>query len=240
MLTSLTMRIRTGLLSCAVIVASLFLGTCDRATPPPEQSPGPAAKGTAASPGGEILAEYRESIHPDLPQFRFTLTGTKTVADQGTARVRSIEIRRDSEPDPFQVIDGVNAETPVERPGAFEAIDMNFDGYRDIRLIDSLPAGPNTPHRNWTYDPAEGSFQPSPELDRIPAAQYDGAAKTIRSEWRDGPAHYASDAYRYIDGKPLLARREERRYTEPGVYTLTVSERVGGTLRVVESRQVRE
>lgn len=240
MLTSLLVIIRTGLLLPAASAALLSLAACDRAAPPPEQSRGPAAKATSASPGGEILAEYRESIHPELPPFRFTLTGTKPGADQGPAHVRSMEIRRDSEPDPFQVIESVNAETPVERPAAFEAVDMNFDGYRDIRLMGAPPAGPNTPYRNWTFNPATGSFEASPELDRILAAQFDPTSKTIRSEWRDGPARYASDTYRYIDGKPLLVRREERRYTEPGVYILTISERVAGGLQVVESRQVRE
>lgn len=239
MLTSVSVIIRIRLFLLAAIVASLFLGSCDRAATP-EASHDVPSKTTPASHGGEVIAEYRESIHPDLPPFRFTLTGTRPGADQGPARVRTIEIRRDSEPDPFQVIDSVNAETPVERPAAFEAIDMNFDGYRDFRLMDALPAGPNTPYRNWTFDPATGSFQPSPELDRISAAQFDAATKTIRSEWRDGPTRYGEDTYKYFGEQLVLVRREERRFSAPGVYRLTISERTNGELKVIESKEIRE
>lgn len=224
----------------AAVAAALLLGACGGGATPPEASRDVPAKAARPSRQGEAIAEYRESIHPGLPDFRFTLTGAKPSGDTGPARVQAIEIRRDAESDPFQVIGTLNAETPIELPAAFEAIDMNFDGYRDIRLMDSLPAGPNTPYRNWKFNPATGSFEPSPELDAIPAAHYDAASKTIRSSWRDGAARYGHDTYRYIAAKPVLVRREERLYTAPGVYTRTLSERRGNELEVIETTEVRE
>jgi hypothetical protein len=213
---------------------------CGGTAPAPELSLDAPKTQSGAAGNGEVIAEYRESVHSDLPVFQFTLRGTKPSADSAPARIRTIVVRRDGESDPIQVIAAVDADAPLDRAGAFEVLDMNFDGYRDMRLMEFQPAGPNVPYRNWTFDQTSGRFEPVPELDRITSPVFDPDTKTIRSAWRDGAAHYGEDTYAYIAGKPVLVRREERLYTGPGVYTRTLSERRGGELAVVESTQVRE
>lgn len=209
--------------------------------PPAPQGSNESPEQRASSPQpAEVIAEYQESIHAGLPEFSFTLKGERPSAEFAPARIQIVEIRRRGEPKASQVIDGIAAEAPLERPGAFEVLDMNFDGYGDIRLIEYLPAGPNIPYRNWLFDNRTGKFEPSPELDKISSAVFDAASKKIRSPWRDGAAHYGEDTYQYVNGEPVLIRRDERRYTEPGVYRLTVSERVDGGWKTVESKDVRE
>ena len=223
------------------LALGLALAACGGGPPSAsEASNESSAEAVGSASSGEVIAEYRESLGADLPAYTFTLRGVKPSADSGPARVQAIEIQRGNEARPYQAIGGIDAATPLERPGAFELLDMNFDGYRDMRLIESAPAGPNVPYRNWLFNAAGGEFEPSPELDGIVSAVFDSASRTIRSAWREGAARYGEDTYRYVEGKPVLVRRDERTYSGPGVYTLTVSERLDGEMKFVEAKTVRE
>jgi hypothetical protein len=182
----------------------------------------------------------RHAIHPSLPEFTFTVVGTPDAAGE-TLAVQRIEVRQTPDGPPLQRITGVEAEAPLrENRVPLEVLDMNFDGYADFRLTQFRPAGPNVPYLNWLFDPASQKFVRSPELDEIPSARYDAANRQIASEWRDGPSRYGTNVYAYVDGKPVLVRKEERAYKAPGVYTLTRSRLVDGAWKTVEVREVRE
>lgn len=157
-----------------------------------------------------------------------------------TLQVKRIEIRRGGETEPFQIIEGLDAATPLQLVPPLSMVDMNFDGYGDIRLIELQPAGPNVPYLNWLFDPASGRFVESRALNEITSPQFDAATREIRSEWRDGPTRYGTDIYVYKQGEPVLVRKESKEYRQPGVYTLRVSQLVDGAWKTVEQREVRE
>lgn len=181
------------------------------------------------------------SIHPDLPGFSFTLVGQPVDQAAEIILVTKIEIRRSGELEPVQVIEDLETETPVtEHSGGFEVVDMNFDGYGDIRIVEFQPPGPNVPYLNWLFDPTSERFVGSPELNKISSPRFDAETRRIRSEWRDGAARYGTDIYEVIEGRPVLTRKELREYSEPGVYERTVSQRLDGHWQVVEQEHIRE
>ncbi len=181
------------------------------------------------------------SIHPDLPDYTFTLRGERQDDPDGTIRVEGIEIRRGGEEEPVQIIDGLDAELPFgEKAGRIEVLDMNFDGYGDLRVVEFLPAGPNVPYINWLFDPASAHFVRAMEFDEVLSPQFDSETRRIRSDWRDGATRYGTDVYTVVDGKPALVRREIKEYSAPGAYELTVKERVDGGWETVEKRMVED
>jgi hypothetical protein len=223
----------------AAPLCCIALGACgEQATQAP-----PAQSATASTTGGAVSdgLTTRARIHPSLPEFVFTLVGDTAVGPSDIIRVQRIEIRRGSVAEPDQVIGGLNTETPISAGrSTLEVVDMNFDGYEDIRLVEFRSAGPNTVHLHWLFEPSSGKFVETPELNDIPSAQFDAARREIRSDWRAGATHYGSDIYVFSAGRPVLVRKEEKTYQAPGVYALKVMRLVGGIWQTVEQRQVKE
>ena len=235
----------------ATVVAAaaicLSLGACrgEDATEPPAATRSAIATtetaATAAEPPAAAHPTIRHRIHPSLPEFTFTVLGDRPAASSATLRVQRIEIRRGSASEPFQVIEGLDTETPLPagEPALF-LLDMNFDGYADMRIAEFRSAGPNTAYLNWLFDPASEKFVASRELNDIPSPEYDSASRQIRSSWRDGATRYGIDVYELRDGRPVLVRKEEKTYRAPGVYELKVSQLVAGAWKTVEQRELRE
>lgn len=189
--------------------------------------------------GAEARVEIRARIHPSLPEMRFTLVGEP--AADGLLHVHAIEVRREGSDDIVQRIGGLDTETPsdTQSPG-LDLLDLDFDGYADLRLIERRPAGPNVIFRHWLYEPKSGRFVAKPALDRIVAPTPDPASRELRSDWRDGAATYGTDFYVWRGGQPRPIRRETRRYTAPGVYALQRWRFVDGRWKLVEKRQGRD
>ncbi|MBM4260946.1 MAG: hypothetical protein FJ145_05815 [Deltaproteobacteria bacterium] len=221
-----------------LLVWFVLLGGCRGHETTVQESAPPLPAVSKGEASGEPAIRAR--IHATLPEFRFNLIGEKS-SDGTTLQVKKIEIRRANRTEPVQVIEGLDANTPLN-PGVapLEALDMNFDGYEDIRIIAFQPAGPNVPYRNWLYDPTAGRFLESAALNEITAPEFDAPRKQIRSSWRDGATRYGTDIYVYENGKPVVVRKETKDYQAPGRYTLRVSQRVNGAWKVSEQRAVRE
>lgn len=209
---SLLPRLRALLLLPAV---ALLAGGCGR----PETAP------------ADALAAYSDSlvypfaVQPGQAEHRLVLYGTPT----GTGLLRVEALRLTHEGAVVQTETGLDAEVPAD--GApVTAEDVNFDGYTDVRMMAGLPAGPNVSYLYWLYAPATGRFEPAPALEALSAPTFDPATQTIASEWRDGPARYGRDVYRWEGDELVLVRQEERTYTAPGVYDVVVRERQGGAL----------
>ncbi len=186
-------------------------------------------------------ATLRARIHANLPEMSFTLVADSPTEPGGLLSVRAIEVRRVGEADLLQRIAGLSTATPssADAPG-LEALDLDFDGYADLRLIASPPAGPNLPCLHWLYKPATGRFVSEPALDDIGGPRPDAARRELRADWRDGPTRTGSDFYAWRGGNPVLVRKEERQYSRPGSYTLKVSRVVNGVWRVVRTTTGRD
>jgi hypothetical protein len=233
-------------LALTALGAILWLSACREPVAPPPAVPSvvapvvaPAAPVTAASGGHAITIKAR--IHPDLPEASFTLVADSAPEPAGVLHVRAIEIRRGNVAEPAQRIEGLATDSPWSATAPpFEVLDMNFDGYGDIRLVGSRPAGPNVPYLNWLYDPASGRFVESRALNEITSPRFDSTARELRSDWRDSATRYGTDIYAFREGQLLPLRREAKNYKRPGEFTLQVSRWTDGAWRVVETREGRD
>lgn len=224
----------------AVALWSMASCACQRnEAPAPEVS----TSGRTAAPAAAATnaPTIRARIHPGLPEFSFALSGDSPPESGETLHIKKIEIRRGAETAPLQVIDGLETATPIApNTPALTVVDMNFDGYGDIRLIEFQPAGPNVPYLNWLFDPAAGRFVASEALNNLPSPQFDPVNREIRSEWRASATSYGTDIYVFHNGELVHVRKESKEYKSPGLYTLRVSRLVNGVWQVVEDREVRE
>lgn len=148
----------------------------------------------------------------------------------------AIDVRRGAAPAVWQRIDvPASAEAPE-----VEVMDLNFDGFADVRVIDVRPAGPNVTYLNWLYEPASGRFVKSDVLDALIAPQFDAARREVRSSWREGATRYGSDTHVFRDGQLAPVTRELKDYKAPGVFTLRVSRWENGAWTLVETREGRD
>jgi hypothetical protein len=197
----------------------------------------PGADAALEAPQAASGITQRARIHPSLPEFAFRLVADVPAGD--TVTVTGIEIRRGTMAAPVQVIGGLDTETPArEDAPPLDVLDMNFDGYADIRLAESQPAGPNVPYLNWLFNPASGRFDENAALNALTSPQFDEATREVRSEWRDGPARYGADVYVFRgNGELTPVRKELKEFTAPGRYTFQVQTFVDGAWRVTGQRQ---
>lgn len=95
-----------------------------------------------------------------------------------------------------------------EEDMGFELEDVNFDGYRDIRLFDTA----NGNYRlEWIYlvwDPDKSIFEQDTHLNAISLATFDQEKQLIYGMERGSAFDHYYSTYRYIDGLPVEVKYE--------------------------------
>lgn len=182
-----------------------------------------------AADTGPIVCESQ--INPVLPSFYFTLSWhlDRTTGDRV---IEGISIRHKGKAEPFQVISDIGTHAPPETDnGGFEMIDVNFDGYLDIRLLARTTAGPNALYRNWLWSDEGAHFVANPALDEIVSPEFDPETQEILSRWRSSAAEGGVDVYAWEEGRPVLIHRETDIYDGPSRCTRSFFDRIGGELQ---------
>lgn len=130
------------------------------------------------------------------------LDRTITISLVGSAPnlVREIRLALDEEPRPFQSI-SVDARpvVDIETVGIL-LMDMNFDGYSDLALMQSLSAG----YRYFLYNAGTGRFAASAELDKVAWPEFDAERRTVKSYWQREDGTFGHDVYSWNDGRLLV------------------------------------
>gem|GEM_PF-6235250 len=82
------------------------------------------------------------------------------------------------------------------------ANDINFDGYKDLRVLKFLAAS-NTIYDYWFFNPDSKRYEKNPVLTDIPNASFDGNKKEINSYSAVGPdpSNWTTFTYQFINGK---------------------------------------
>lgn len=170
-------------------------------------------------------------INPSLPSFDLALVW-HVEEGSGLHVLDRIDIRRKGEAEPFQSVSGIESSLPESfAHNGFEMLDLNFDGYLDMRVVQFLPAGPNIPYQNWLWSERDEQFVAIPALDAITSPQFDADAQEITSQWRSSAAEYGSDIYVYESATPVLIHRETDTMAEGGVCARVFYDRIDGELR---------
>ena len=170
------------------------------------------------------------SISPVLPLLYFSLSWR--LDEFRDREVDVVHIRRKGEVEAFQTIEDAGSHAAEQIPGnGFELIDVNFDGYHDLRLIAEGTAGPNVLYRNWLWAPDKEVFVGNAALDEIVSPEFDPETQEIVSRWRSSAAEGGVDIYVWEEGRTVLIHRETDRYAGPSACTRTFFDRIDGELR---------
>jgi hypothetical protein len=170
------------------IVAGAFVMTlavgaaCSGAPESPKKdqapSPTPPKSGETAAPkpaAGSVLKQSAV-LGPGMPESEVRLVF-------GSAKnfLERIEIGGKGEGSPAQQTISYNAQLAVKTP-ELKIVDMNFDGYKDLRLLVSETDKINSEkYKFWLYDPAAKKFTANAELETLCNPSFDADNKLINS-----------------------------------------------------------
>ncbi len=178
---------------------------------------GGLAAAAAGQPGGtpdEIRQKVfwtAEKIHASLPEYEFVVYG-KEIKSGGSAYFSADTIAVHKPGGTLlQEIAFEGTRTYNGKNLGFVLEDMNFDGYKDIRIQALTPAGPNIPYLCWLWDSAAAQFVRNGDLEKITSPKFDQEKKTITSFVRSSAVHHLEYTYRYSDGVPTVVRIKESR-----------------------------
>jgi hypothetical protein len=84
-----------------------------------------------------------------------------------------------------------------------ELVDVNFDGFDDIKLWTSTSAGPNNGYSYWLFDSKSQRFQPSDLGDKLSGfdISFDAATRTIQTSGRASCCEWERVVYRWAGGQ---------------------------------------
>ncbi len=179
------------------------------------------------TPPGEPLF-CSASIGPGAPDIEVALFWQR---EDYSILIDRIEIARQGEVESFQTIGPIDSRAlPDMETNGFEMLDMNFDGYLDMRIIEFLPAGPNIPYLHWLWSPESGRFVSAGFLNELGYTEFDEEERLVFAPWRSSAAEMGEDTYVYEAGELKQTGRIMRRYTDDGACTQTSYEAVDGQL----------
>lgn len=212
----------TGLLGAAVLLGASFL-----------------APDAGALPLVLVSADttVTVTIHRSLPPYHVTL-----LHDVESGAVSRILITRGDEEDPLQTLSGFPEPEPSrEERDDFGAVDFNFDGYLDLRLLAMRGATGNQAYLCWIFDRKTGTFSFEPSLLDLGNPTPDPAKKTIAARSNGGMSGqvYTEGTYAWKGRVLALIHRERQEWNEARKAFDRYTEDRAGDSMVVVRRGVR-
>ena len=180
---------------------------------------------------------FEFQIHKDLKPYIFKLYG-----DKKYNHIKKIEIIIKGEKSPFQLI-YTTSESPYKGAKYFEAIDMNFDGYKDIKLLDWWGVTGNKGYRCWLYNPKKKKFYINKELGELCSPRFDCKKKKIYTWSTGGHAGmiHAASTWTFLGGKLICLEFELQEYVkEKNHYLRKRSKLINGKMVKVEQKIIKE
>lgn len=157
---------------------------------------------------GGVICHF--NIHDGLPVYNFYLRG-----DVESNTINQIEITTGSGQkllvQKLEVEGGVD-EISHQDTQFFVAEDVNFDGYKDIRLTSFWGATGNTRYTYWLFDPSKNLFVENKRLSELSNPTPDVETKTITTRSVGGMAGciYDNGIYKFNEKGELVLIREEK------------------------------
>ena len=194
---------------------------------------------------------FRISVKHGGPAFRITVRSRLRELSDNPVVAGDIEVARCQDGKRLQLLP-VMADQPLNFGASFQAEDINFDGYLDFSVLTEFAASFGS-RSYWVYDPASGRVVQNAltrELgENCLGSDWHGGCwkgnididqntREIRTHYIDGFGPCASDfdgdRYRVKDNRLILIHKEE---VTDDKCKVTVSDLVGGTMRVTEIRR---
>ncbi len=145
-------------------------------------------------------------LREDMPEFQFRLTAYYDLQRESYA-LQTVEVYQDDTR--LQIISipelTMGGETCIldslQDTLGFELEDVNFDGYQDIRLFDTLNGNYRTEWIYLVWNVEEQKFENDTRLNQISLAGFDQEEQLIYGMERSGAVNHYYSTYQYIDGE---------------------------------------
>lgn len=190
----------------------------------------PTSKKPIKSPLEPIII-FKDKIHPSLPEYTFKVYGQKKDKMYSASK---IEIYNEVEKK-VQELTFSATSTPDSTQLGIVIEDMNFDGYKDIRIQQFLPAAANVPYYYWLWDKETSKYVKNTDLEKITSPLFDAENKLIKSNVKENADTYYDYEYKYIGNKITLIRETERiADPEKNIWHVTIKELVENEMKVIK------
>lgn len=157
---------------------------------------------------------FQDSVHA------FTISIDSTKGKHADYAVTSIDIQRIETGQNVQTIatdtfffQGVYARTSGWEK-VFTIEDMNFDGYKDIRLLSWLGTNFYTQYRCWLYDSDSGLFKEDTSMTKLYNPYFDPEEQFVHTYWRFGLNEFGHSIYQWQNDS-LVLKASEVQYFPP-------------------------
>ena len=153
--------------------------------------------------------DFKITINKSLPEFTFSFIFSSG-AEGNPIGISRIEIRRGTEKRILQTIKMENPQGSFDYYSSysFGTIDLNFDEYLDILLVEGNGGSGGDFPVVWLYDPQSAKFKIEPQFEGIGNLSTDPETKTIISDSWGGVWSKGQSVYRF-EGKKLILIHEE-------------------------------
>jgi hypothetical protein len=158
---------------------------------------------------GVIVVEIKESISIDKPEYFFEIYSYKDIDNFYYSANKIIISEKDNQEKIIQEITFENTQTHDSDFFGFVIEDMNFDGYKDIRIQSFVPAGPNTPYYYWLWDNNISQYVRNEDLEKITSPEFDNEKKLVVSHIRISAMEYWTHKYKYENNELILISEEK-------------------------------
>ncbi len=153
-----------------------------------------------------ITVTQTGKLREDMPEFMFQLTAYYDLQADGYA-LQTVDVYEDDTR--LQTISipelTMEGQTCIDASSqdtlGFELEDVNFDGYQDIRLFDTLNGNYRTEWIYLVWNAKEQKFENDTRLNQISLAVFDQEEQLIYGMERGGAAYHYYSTYQYIDGE---------------------------------------
>jgi hypothetical protein len=178
-------------------------------------------------------------INSKMPVMEFRLIWND---DPQYKVVQKIEVRRKGSPELLQILDARMDEQPVKtQSDYFNAEDINFDGYKDIKLQIMWGATGNRIFDFYLFDPNIGKFSFSPSFSTLLNPIPNPERKELEVFWTGGMGGniYSRQTFKVIGNRPVLLREEVQNWNkEESCFIKIVKERRNNELIVIKEEKI--
>ncbi len=192
----------------------------------------------------QSLAEtlvVKGTLKDDMPPFTFTLTYRQDTSADGVGFFCTSGIQVASQ-DGKQILQQIalnpEAQSYESETLGFALEDMDFDGYKDMRIIGLLPAGANVPYICFLWNPSNNQFVFNEALTQLSSPSFDPANQLVHSADIAGGGEYVDTTYTIADGALSMVARVTTTYdVQNGIVFTTTEEMLDGQMRVVSKTE---
>ncbi|ULH28615.1 hypothetical protein FH581_016005 [Leptospira weilii] len=148
-------------------------------------------------------------IHKNLPIYKFHLVmGVDEIYELNV--FERIKISKGNKKTISQTLEIGAIDASAKSEEFFVVEDLNFDGYKDIRLMFDRGVSGNEVYMYWLFHPSKNRFIENKDLDELVSPVFDLKTKTILTYYHLSSREYVNGTYKFAKNGKLIKIHEER------------------------------